>query len=179
MLCVHLKHQDAQVLLCLLAYAGSSCSCYFCGSGCPSSKKLGQWYSMQSVCICLRCQSHLNFLRLQVAVFPTPDWYHGSSSAHAGFGAGGWAKGTGYGGGGSSMFHMHGVSQPNQMAVVEQQCRAAASARQQVSDEHIQRSITAICNCVELATGMWSCCCYPSISCVSMLAVYHSATPNR
>ena len=104
----------------------------------------------------------MQVLHNAAAVFPMPDWYHGNSSAHSG----GWAKGTGYGGGGSSMFHMHGGAHPNQTAAVEQQCRAAASARQQVSDEHIQRSITAICNCVELATGMLSCCYAAQVSAV-------------
>ena len=77
------------------------------------------------------------------------DWggQHGSVSSSSR----GWAKGTGYGGGGS--YH-----HPGQSAQAEKRSRDAASARQQVTDEHIQRSITAISNCVETTTGR-SCPC--------------------
>lgn len=72
-----------------------------------------------------------------------PVWGHSSAGA-----SGGWAKGTGYAGGDG----MYGdLSQPG-----DKHSRDAATARQQVSDAHIQRSITAICNCVELATGTYT-----------------------
>lgn len=83
-------------------------------------------------------------------MFPEIDFNcggHGGSSSSSR----GWAKGTGYGGGGS---HHH----PSQSAVAEKQSRDAATARQQVTDAHIQRSITAICNCLETTTGS-SCPC--------------------
>jgi hypothetical protein len=60
---------------------------------------------------------------------------------------GGWAKGTGYGGPGSYYGMQHQVDQE------EQESRKAAGQRQQVVDEHLQRGITAICNCLEQATG--------------------------
>ncbi|KAL0043350.1 hypothetical protein WJX79_002441 [Trebouxia sp. C0005] len=62
---------------------------------------------------------------------------------------GGWAKGTGYGGPGSyyGMQHQHQVDHEGQ------ESRKAAGQRQQVVDEHLQQGITAICNCLEQATG--------------------------
>ena len=63
---------------------------------------------------------------------------------------GGWAKGTGYGGPGSYYGMQHQVDQE------EQESRKAAGQRQQVVDEHLQRGITAICNCLEQATGTYT-----------------------
>ena len=60
---------------------------------------------------------------------------------------GGWAKGTGYGGPGSYF----GMSQ--QVDQEERESRKAAAERQSVVDEHLQRGITTICNCLEQATG--------------------------
>ncbi|DBB18625.1 TPA: Baculoviral IAP repeat-containing protein 6 [Trebouxia sp. C0006] len=60
---------------------------------------------------------------------------------------GGWAKGTGYGGPGSYYGMQHQVDQE------ERESRKAAGQRQQVVDEHLQHGITAICNCLEQATG--------------------------
>ena len=69
---------------------------------------------------------------------------------------GGWAKGTGYGGPGSYYGMQHQVDDE------EQESRKAAGQRQQVVDEHLQRGITAICNCLEQATGTHAspCICY-------------------
>lgn len=66
--------------------------------------------------------------------------------------------------------------------LAEKQGREAAAARQQCADEHIQRSITIICNCVEMATGLpllWrSCQCTRSTPLGSMpdrrLLLWHS-----
>ncbi|KAL0040998.1 hypothetical protein WJX77_001679 [Trebouxia sp. C0004] len=60
---------------------------------------------------------------------------------------GGWAKGTGYGGSGSYYGMQHQVDHE------ERESRKAAGQRQQVVDEHLQRGITVICNCLEQATG--------------------------
>ena len=69
---------------------------------------------------------------------------------------GGWAKGTGYGGPGSYYGMQHQVDDE------EQESRKAAGQRQQVVDEYLQRGITAICNCLEQATGTHAspCICY-------------------
>ncbi|KAL3146802.1 hypothetical protein ABBQ38_014781 [Trebouxia sp. C0009 RCD-2024] len=58
----------------------------------------------------------------------------------------GWAKGTGYGGSGS----FYGMGGPQKDAA-EEKCREAAALRQQVVDQHLQRGITNICNCLETA----------------------------
>ena len=77
-------------------------------------------------------------------------------------GRGGWAKGTGYGGNGS----LYGMAPQNNDE--ERMSRQAAGLRQQVVDEHLQKGITSICNCLERhtgqANGMLPCCAVPCTS---------------